>query len=338
MNFRIITSLVLILSFSLLSGCLGSKASKRSDFTDHAMDISLSKDGKYVLISHSKGFVNLRRLDFKKNKKIASWAHQDTDAAGIIASDFSLDNEYIVTVEQKTIARYSQAAKKVQNFWSLNDIKDVVMSPKGDFALVASAEKKPPTADIKEGYLNYRIVYFHLPYGGLKYAFYHDDVITTIALSDDGRYAISGSDDYKARLWDLETGELKYTWKHKSKVVRVQLSPDGKYAMTNNAGGDIKIYKTKNGKLYRKLKLPRASVSAAAFSPNGRYLATGLNREELIVWHLKSGKIKNKWRPARRYFWQSSLARITSLAFPNNKTVISITSRGIAQEWKVGKK
>jgi len=337
MNFKIIISLSLIITLSLLSGCMGSKSSNRSDFTEHALDISLSKDGQQVLISHSKGFVDLHRLDFKKNKKLASWAHQDTDAAGIIASDFSLDKEFIVTTEQKTIARYSQTANKVVNFWSLNDIKDVVMSPKGDFALVASAEKKPPTANIAEGYLNYRIVYFHLPYGGIKYAFYHDDVITTIALSDDGRYAISGSDDYKARLWDLESGELKYTWKHKSKVVRVQLSPDGRYAMTNNAGGDIKIYKTKNGKLYRKLKLPRASVSAAAFSPKAKYLATGLSREELIVWHLKSGKIMNKWRPARRYFWQSSLARITSLAFPSKRTVISITSRGIAQKWKVGK-
>lgn len=338
MNYRTIINISLIFYVVIISGCIPSKSQKRSDFTEHALDISLSKDGKQVLISHSKGFVNLHRLDFKKNKKLASWAHQDSDSAGIIASDFSLDSEYIVTSEQKTIARYSKAADKVVNFWSLNDIKDVVMSPKGDFALVASAEKKPPTADIKEGYLNYRIVYFHLPYGGIKYAFYHDDVVTTIALSDDGRYAISGSDDYKARLWDLETGELKYTWSHKSKVVRVQLSPDGRYAMTNNAGGEIKIYRTKNGRLYRKLKIPRASVSAAAFSPKAKYLATGLNREELIVWNLKSGKIINKWKPARRYFWQSSLARITSLAFPTRKTVISITSRGIAQKWRVGKK
>jgi len=337
MSFKIIIKLCLLIGISFLAGCLGSQSSKRSDFTDHALDISLSKNGKFILISHSKGFVDLRRLDFKKNKKIASWAHQETDAAGIIASDFSLDNQFIVTTEQKTIARYSQTHNKVVNFWSLDDIKDVVVSAKGDFALVASAEKKPPSGKMKDDYLNYRIVYFHLPFGGIKYAFYHDDVVTTIALSDDGRYAISGADDFKARLWDLETGELKYTWKYKSKVVRVQLSPDGRFAMTNDAKGDIKVYKTSNGKLYRKLKLPRASVSAAAFSSKGKYLATGLSREELIVWHLKSGKIVKKWRPARRYFWQSSLARITSLAFPNRKTVISVTSRGIAQKWKIRK-
>jgi WD40 repeat protein len=57
--------------------------------------------------------------------------------------------------------------------------------------------------------------------------------------------------------------------------------------MTNNASGEIKIWKTSSGKLYKKFKLPRATVSAAEFSPNGKYLVTGLSREELILWNIK---------------------------------------------------
>jgi len=327
---------LLLLIFLLISGCFADKAYKRVDFTEHAINIDIAKNAQYILISNSKGYVDLIDFSSLKNNKINQWAHQKTAAAGIIAADFSNpespnEEPFVVTTSQKTIARYSIKEQKIINYWSLDNISAVKLSSNGEFALVASAENKN---DQHGKYLHYRIVYFHLPYGGIKYAFYHDDKISTIDLSADGRYAISGSDDTKARLWDLETGELKYTWPHKSKVVKVKLSADGLFAMTNNASGEIKIYKTKTGQLHKKLELPRATVSAAEFSPNGKYLATGLSREELILWNLKSGKQVSKWRPARRYFWQPSLARVTSLAFMGNKKLLSITSRGIAQVWK----
>jgi len=327
---------LLLLSILFLSACFGDKPYKQVEFTEHALNIDLAKNAQYILISNSKGYVDLIDFSSYKNKKINQWAHQNTAAEGIISADFSNpessnEEQFVVTTSQKTIARYSIQQEKIINFWSLDNISAVKLSTNGEFALVASAENKN---DQHGKYLHYRIVYFHLPYGGIKYAFYHDDKISTIDLSADGRYAISGSDDTKARLWDLETGELKHTWPHKSKVVKVKLSQDGLYAMTNNASGEIKIWKTSSGKLYKKFKLPRATVSAAEFSPNGKYLVTGLSREELILWNIKTGKQVKKWRPARRYFWQPSLARVTSLAFINNKKLVSITSRGIAQVWK----
>ena len=94
------------------------------------------------------------------------------------------------------------------------------------------------------------------------------------------------------------------------------------------------IWKTSNGKLYKQLDLPRSSVSASAFSADNKYLLTGLSRESLILWRLKSADPIKKWRPARRYFWQSSLARVTDVAFINKKYLLSVTSRGIAQKWK----
>jgi WD40 repeat protein len=317
-----------------LSGCFSDKPFKQVEFTEHALNINVEKDGQYILVSNSKGYVDLFDFSSFEDKRVTQWAHQNTPGAGIIAADFSdptNGDQFVVTTSQKTIARYSIKNEKIINYWSLDNISDVKLSRNGEFALVASAENKN---DQHGKYLHYRIVYFHLPYGGIKYAFYHDDKISTIDLSANGRYAITGSDDTKARLWDLDTGELKYTWPHQSKVAKVKLSGDGKYAMTNNASGEIKIWKTQTGKLFKKLKLPRATVSAAEFSSDGKYLATGLSREELILWDIQSAKQVKKWRPARRYFWQPSLARITTMAFINKKKLLTITSRGIAQVWK----
>jgi WD40 repeat protein len=330
-NKKVSKELLFVFLISIfLSACFNTKSSKRFDFTAHALSIDISNNAEYVLISNSSGYVDLVDFSSFKNNEIGEWAHEKGPGAGVIASDFSNDNKFVVTASQKTIARYSMDEEKVVNFWSLDNISDIKMSANGEFAFVASAEKKD---DQFGKYLHFRVVYFHLPYGQIKYAFYHDDKISTIDLSIDGRYGVTGSDDTEARLWDLKTGELKYTWPHTSKVSKVKFSDNGQYVMTNNASGEIKIWKTTSGKLYQQLKLPDATVSAAVFSPNEKIIATALSRGQLILWDLKTGdKIKTIY-PARRYFWQPSLARITAMQFYNNKKLLSITSRGIAQLW-----
>ncbi len=323
--------LILILGAVILSGCLPDEARRTALLTEHALNIVLADDASKVLVSHSQGYVSLARFKKLKYREVDQWALENSADAAVLAMDFSKDNRFITTVSQKTIARYAMEQKKVDQYWSLDNISDVKISSNGEFALVASAEEKN---DQYGQYVHYRIVYFHLPTGKIKYAFYHDDQISTIDLSDDDRYAITGSDDGKARLWDLLEGKLLYTWSFKSKIFRVRLSSDGRYAMVNNASGVIRVYKTRNGKLYRKLKLTdKVSVSAAVFSADNKYLATALSKEQLLVWHLKSGKMIRRIKPQRRYFWQPSLARITTLAFSGKKKLVSITSRGVAQEW-----
>lgn len=318
--------LITLLSITL-AGCLSDKANKITEHTDNAISITLSHDGQYVLIAHSQGYVEL--IDTKTNKVISQWQHDDSPKAGVIASDFSANNDFVVTAEQGTMALFSLKENKVLYFWSMDDIRAIKLSSDGEYALVSARDKSGQ-------YPLYRIVYFHLRTGGIKYGFYHDDIVTTVALSADGRFALSGSDDTKAHLWDLETGELKYTWSHISKVSKVQLSPDGKYAMTNAAGDGVFIWNTETGKLIRRLNKIRATVASAVFSPDSKTIATGYSREEIILWDIKTGKKLMTKRPKRRYVWQSSLANVTTMAFSNQSPqLISETSRGILQFWKL---
>ncbi|MBE9527351.1 MAG: hypothetical protein IME94_10330 [Proteobacteria bacterium] len=316
----------------LLSGCFSDKAKRTVKHTENALSITLSHNAKYVLIAHSQGHVELR--DVKSNKIISQWQHADTPDAGVIAADFSLktgnSDEFVVTAQQNNLALYSIKEKKILYFWSLDDIRDIKLSSDGEFALVSSRDKSGE-------YPLYRIVYFHLRTGTIKYGLYHDDIITSIALSADGRLALSGSDDTKARLWDLATGELIHTWPHTSKVSKVQLSPDGHYAMTNTSSEGVYIWNTKSGKLVRRLNKIRATIASAVFSEDSKIIATGYTREEIILWNIKSGKKIKTWRPKRRYVWQSSLANVTTLAFQNNKNLVSETSRGVLQVWSLNK-
>ena len=331
-HFKFLISILLLGLFVSLSGCFSDKARRTIEHTENALSITLSHNAEYVLIAHSQGHVELR--DNKTNQLISQWRHDDNPGAGVIAADFSIKSndseQFVITAEQANIALYSIKAKKVLYFWALDDIRDIKLSSDGEFALVSSRDKSGE-------YPLYRIVYFHLRTGTIKYGLYHDDIITSIALSKDGRFALSGSDDSKARLWDLATGELLYTWPHTSKVSKVQLSANGKYAMTNTTSEGVFIWNTKTGKLMHRLNKIRATVASAVFSPDNKKIATGYTREEIIVWDIESGKKLVTWRPQRRYFWQSSLANVTTLAFKDNNTLLSETSRGILQEWVLEK-
>lgn len=323
-TFFFIILLIIVIS---ISGCFADKAGKTIEHTENALSITLSHDGQYVLIARSQGFVEL--IETNTNKVISQWQHDQSPKAGVIASDFSADNDFIVTAEQGTMALFSLQEKKVIYFWSLDDIRDIKLSSNGEYALVSSRDKSGK-------YPLYRIVYFHLRTGGIKYAFYHDDIISSVALSADGRYALSGSDDGKARLWDLKTGQIKHTWSHISKVSKVQLSPDGQYAMTNAASDGIFIWNTQDGQLLRRLNKIRATTASAVFSPDSKKIATGYSREEIILWDIKTGDKLMSKRPKRRYIWQSSLANVTTMAFQEKENIlISVTSRGIMQFWKL---
>ncbi|GEM_PF-335175 len=323
---QIFAQLILLSLVCLLPGCFSDPATQTIEHSENALSITLSQNGQYVLIAHSQGYVELR--DTRNNSIIGKWQHDDSPKAGVIAADFSADNHFVVTAEQGTMALYSIADKKVLYFWSLDDIRDIKLSSDGEYALVSSRDKSGP-------YPLYRIVYFHLRTGGIKYGFYHDDIVSSVALSADGHYALSGSDDGKARLWDLTTGQLKYTWPHISKVTKVQLSDNGQYAMTNSASEGIYIWDTDTGKRLHRLNKIRATVASATFSKNSQLLATGYSREEIILWDVKTARKLKSWKPKRRYLWQSSLANVTTLAFNDKNMLLSETSRGILQFWQL---
>jgi hypothetical protein len=71
----------------------------------------------------------------------------------------------------------------------------------------------------------------------------HAGAVTSVCLSLDGRYALSGGMDRTLKLWEASSGQCLRTFcGHTDAVTAVTFSPDGRYALSGSADRTIKLW------------------------------------------------------------------------------------------------
>jgi len=115
--------------------------------------------------------------------------------------------------------------------------------------------------------------------------------IYSAAISPDGRYALSGSDDKTVKLWDISTGKQIRTMEgHTDRVCSVAFSPDGRYAASGSLDSTVRIWELSTGREVWSLRGHSYWVHTVAFSPNGRYVASGSSDSTVKFWDVSTGK------------------------------------------------
>jgi len=110
--------------------------------------------------------------------------------------------------------------------------------------------------------------------------------INAVALSADGKYALTGSADGTARLWDVQSGaELHRFVGHIAGVVAVAFSPDGQYVFTGSDDRTARMWATQNGSELRRFTGYTGSVVSLAVSPDSKYLVTAGNNV-VSIWQV----------------------------------------------------
>ena len=307
---------IIILAFFLYACDNPPNAEKTTTLAPDGL-FSATLSEHYALLGTTKGNAELWQLNPKK--LIHNWQHTD-DKNGVIAVAISDAEEYALTAERDSIAWWRISDGTLLNIWSLPGITSVKLSPKGNFALIGLRDKA---------------IYFALEYGKTLYAFAHQDTLSAIALSESGTFALTGSGDGEAKLWELATGNLKYTWQHQNKLSVVAISGDDQFALTNAELGSTQIWKTSNGKILKKIGPNLMTLSAAKYSKRGKYLLTGKTSQSIDLWRVKTGKVIKYWSTKPTDSWGVSAATILSLSFTGGeKKFYSINSKGILQRWR----
>jgi len=115
------------------------------------------------------------------------------------------------------------------------------------------------------------------------------DFVTSVALSPDGRYLVTGGLDNTARIWDTATGQqLRALAGQEGRVVSVAFSPDGRFLLTCD-DNKARLWSFATFEQIRSFESPPIGLSAAIFSPDGRSILTG-SYDKVQLWDVATGK------------------------------------------------
>lgn len=142
--------------------------------------------------------------------------------------------------------------------------------------------------------------------------FTHDNQVSAVSFSPDGKSILTGSYDYKARLWDTAGKRVSEFKGHSSIITAAVFSPDGKSVLTGSWDNTMRLYKP-DGTFIREFGGDIGIISSVAFSPDGQFILSGSGDTTVRLWSI-NGKIIREIKQG---------GTISAVAFsPNGKLIV----------------
>ncbi|QES40270.1 hypothetical protein DEJ49_04090 [Streptomyces venezuelae] len=117
----------------------------------------------------------------------------------------------------------------------------------------------------------------------------HTDWVRAVAVSGDGRWFATGSDDGSAHVWDVPGRRRVATLRHPSWVLSLALSGDGRLLATGDRAGTCRVWSVEHG--LETWSMPYGdAVNAVSLSADGDVLAVGVQSGRVHAWDLRSGE------------------------------------------------
>jgi WD40 repeat protein len=252
---------------------------------------------------------------------------------------FSWDGKLVATGGQALRLWNVQTGEEVGSFDI--DVHSLALSPDGTCIAAGCARRHIDSdrdgKDGREGSYNIRVInlelamipHLYVPPGGglLKGEVWpspfegHENHVSAIAYSPNGKQIASCSDDGTVRVWDVSTGSRRTFKADSDWIESVAFSPDGTQIASD--GGLINLSTS------RFTPLGDKSVLSPAFSADGRFIASGT------------------YRPAACQIWDAStLQTIVELVghvydvhsvsfFPDGKQIMSASWDGTIRVWDI---
>ena len=114
-----------------------------------------------------------------------------------------------------------------------------------------------------------------------------------LAISSDGEWMVTGSDDETAKVWSMATGRELLTLRgHTEDIVAARFSPDGRRILTSSSH-EAKLWEANTGREMLTFKEPLGGITFVSFSPDATRIAIGGNR--LAIYEAASPAQVSAW-------------------------------------------
>jgi WD40 repeat protein len=120
----------------------------------------------------------------------------------------------------------------------------------------------------------------------------HTGYINSIAISRDGQWIVTGSNDNSAKVWDGTTGECIHSFKHCNKVTAVTFSIDSEWVVSGS-DSSVQVWNRNTGECIHSLDQYNDNIiSSLCVSADKNYIVCGTdyNSKCVFLWNVNSYK------------------------------------------------
>jgi WD40 repeat protein len=234
--------------------------------------IAVTSDSKWVTTSGSSltnGWNIIKNLGHSQNHRIIAW-NLETREKRVILKSYEFDTIALVpnrvkailcsTVNKEDRTYRILRVKNLEDTLGTSKTEHLEVNPKDDFTITTG----------------------------------HTDTITVVAITADGKVAISGSKDKTLIVWDLETEQQRLTLTgHRDEITLVAISDDGKKAVSGSKDKTLKIWNLETGREISTLNDISNSVNSVVIASNSKQAFSCSTDKAIKIWDIEERQSEN---------------------------------------------